>query len=253
MFDLAQDLPSREDPPPPLTTPSATTEPSTTNNQARKRKRALTAAAELTEQLRSKRATTGAGSRIPDAELGGGLGARTFKAYTNPVGISDNDNDNEDDDDGAPPAAREIEFAGFDDTTGAEDDDDDEDDSDDSDDNDDDDDDAMDFDVVGPDAHALHRFRRDGDDDSSALPTAAAAAAAGKPVPAKRPPFYMTNRYRPILGVVALGDDDDEHDDEEFETQGKKHRTAIEVALVERPVWDLELPPRFHSGKEYGR
>jgi len=250
MFDLAQDLPSREDPPPPLTTPSAATEPST-NNQARKRKRALTAAAELTEQLRSKRATTGAGSRIPDAELGGGLGARTFKAYTNPVGTSDNDDDDA-------PVAREIEFAGFDDTTGAEDDDDDEDDSDDDDSDDDDDVDAMDLDVVGPDAHAhaLHRFRRDGDEDSSGLPT---AAAAGKPVPAKRPPFYMTNRYRPILGVVALGDDDDEHDDEEgFETQtqGKKHSGlggAIEVALVERPVWDLELPPRFHGGKEYGR
>lgn len=43
-------------------------------------------------------------------------------------------------------------------------------------------------------------------------------------------PWWHTFKYRPILGILPIGDD------------------AIqmpEVVLVERPSWDLELPPRF--------
>ena len=46
------------------------------------------------------------------------------------------------------------------------------------------------------------------------------------------PRWWMSFEYRSILGVVPIGfkDDDDQ---------------PLEVVLVERPLWDLDLPPRF--------
>jgi U3 small nucleolar RNA-associated protein 4 len=44
-------------------------------------------------------------------------------------------------------------------------------------------------------------------------------------------PWWHTLKYRPILGIVPIGADD-----------GSR---APEVVLVERPSWDLDLPPRF--------
>lgn len=43
--------------------------------------------------------------------------------------------------------------------------------------------------------------------------------------------YWHTLKYRPILGIVPMGGDDGFH--------------APEVVLVERPSWDLDLPPRF--------
>lgn len=45
--------------------------------------------------------------------------------------------------------------------------------------------------------------------------------------------WWMTYKYRPIFGVVPLGED--------------------EVALVERPMWDVEMPDRYFAGEEWER
>ena len=65
-------------------------------------------------------------------------------------------------------------------------------------------------------------------------------------------PYWGTHKYRPILGIVPLGrkslgeDEDVELDrDDDGLTQG------VEVALVERPLWDMELPPRYHGDQEW--
>lgn len=47
----------------------------------------------------------------------------------------------------------------------------------------------------------------------------------------RKQPWWHTFKYRPILGIVPIGDDDASH--------------TPEVVLVERPSWDLDLPPRF--------
>ncbi len=44
-------------------------------------------------------------------------------------------------------------------------------------------------------------------------------------------PWWHTFKYRPILGIVPISEDDSHH--------------APEVVLVERPIWDFDLPPRF--------
>lgn len=48
--------------------------------------------------------------------------------------------------------------------------------------------------------------------------------------------WWHTFKYRPILGIVAISGDDSFH--------------APEVVLVERPSWDLDLPPRFVGSHE---
>ena len=49
-------------------------------------------------------------------------------------------------------------------------------------------------------------------------------------------PWWHTLKYRPILGIVPISADDGFH--------------APEVVLVERPSWDLDLPPRFVGSHE---
>ena len=46
--------------------------------------------------------------------------------------------------------------------------------------------------------------------------------------------WWHTFKYRPILGIVPIGD----------------WSTPLEVVLVERPPWDLDLPPRFVGSHE---
>jgi U3 small nucleolar RNA-associated protein 4 len=51
----------------------------------------------------------------------------------------------------------------------------------------------------------------------------------------RRPePWWHTFKYRPILGMVPIS------------VEGQ----PLEVVLVERPVWDLDLPPRFVSSHD---
>lgn len=63
----------------------------------------------------------------------------------------------------------------------------------------------------------------------------------------ERPSHWHTFKYRPILGIVPLrGEPDDEAaDDAEDSPPG------LEVALVERPLWDLDLPPQYYGNQEW--
>ena len=63
---------------------------------------------------------------------------------------------------------------------------------------------------------------------------------------------WHTYKYRPILGVVALGIEACA----EFQSVSNggdvyAARRGAEVALVERPMWDLDLPPRYHGDQEW--
>jgi len=66
----------------------------------------------------------------------------------------------------------------------------------------------------------------------------------GKVREKKDEPWWFTFRFRPILGVVSL------HDGEWAREIEEKTDTVMEVVLVERPVWDLDLPPRFVGSHE---
>jgi len=53
----------------------------------------------------------------------------------------------------------------------------------------------------------------------------------------ERKAWWITYKYRPILGVVPLN----------------KPGQPLEVALVERPTWDTEMPERYFSGEPWER
>ncbi|KAI0839315.1 WD40 repeat-like protein [Hypoxylon sp. FL0890] len=64
--------------------------------------------------------------------------------------------------------------------------------------------------------------------------------------------FWHTYKYRPILGIVPLDDEED------ISTNGvagtisqKKSQETIEVALVERPLWDVDMPDRYFGDGEW--
>lgn len=49
--------------------------------------------------------------------------------------------------------------------------------------------------------------------------------------------WWSTFKYRPMMGIVPISNGGEEG--------------SIEVALVERPLWDVELPPRFYGDQEW--
>lgn len=61
----------------------------------------------------------------------------------------------------------------------------------------------------------------------------------------KDEPWWCTFRFRPILGIVSL-----HNDGQTCEIEEEKKDKAMEVVIVERPLWDLDLPPRFVSSYE---
>ncbi|KAK7757077.1 U3 small nucleolar RNA-associated protein [Diatrype stigma] len=69
--------------------------------------------------------------------------------------------------------------------------------------------------------------------------------------------FWCTYKYRPILGIVALspsGDEGEEHVAPETETERTAARArTLEVALVERPMWEVDMPDRYFADGEYDR
>ncbi|KAI1205598.1 WD40 repeat-like protein [Annulohypoxylon truncatum] len=67
--------------------------------------------------------------------------------------------------------------------------------------------------------------------------------------------FWHTYKYRPILGIVPLSD---EHDEQDMPTNGtagevakEASRETLEVALVERPLWDVDMPDRYFGDGEW--
>lgn len=70
---------------------------------------------------------------------------------------------------------------------------------------------------------------------------AAAAGKGGKPNATEsdddeRKRWWITYKFRPILGVVPLEAD-----------------SSLEVALVERPTWDVDMSETYYAGEEWER
>jgi U3 small nucleolar RNA-associated protein 4 len=59
--------------------------------------------------------------------------------------------------------------------------------------------------------------------------------------------YWHTYKYRPILGIVPLESDKGGRGDMEGSFP------PLEVALVERPLWDVDLPPRYFADGEWER
>ena len=72
------------------------------------------------------------------------------------------------------------------------------------------------------------------------------------PTPARRkntrPPCWHTYKYRPILGIVPIGDRRSGGGD----LEGDGHMPCgVEVAIVERPLWEMDLPARYQGNQEW--
>ncbi|KAI1772011.1 WD40 repeat-like protein [Hypoxylon cercidicola] len=67
--------------------------------------------------------------------------------------------------------------------------------------------------------------------------------------------FWHTYKYRPILGIVPLGDGQEEIMSNGNEVADgvshEKAREILEVALVERPLWDVDMPDRYFGDGEW--
>jgi U3 small nucleolar RNA-associated protein 4 len=91
-------------------------------------------------------------------------------------------------------------------------------------------DDAMDVDSE-PETLALERLRRD--DTEGKVNGTGNSKEEGKH-------WYRTFKYRPILGICQIGEREDGD-------------LGPEVAIVERPIWDVELGPRYAGEQEWER
>ncbi|KAI1870960.1 hypothetical protein JX265_006000 [Neoarthrinium moseri] len=68
--------------------------------------------------------------------------------------------------------------------------------------------------------------------------------------------FWHTLKYRPILGIVSLEHlEESEIADDDVVTplRNGDGRKPLEVALVERPLWDTDMPDRYFSDGEFER
>lgn len=67
-----------------------------------------------------------------------------------------------------------------------------------------------------------------------------------------RPPYWFTFKYRDILGIVPLGDEDEEREGSGGPISvGDELPGGVEVALIERPIWEVDLPPKYHGSQEW--
>lgn len=65
----------------------------------------------------------------------------------------------------------------------------------------------------------------------------------------KRPAYWHTYKYRPILGIVPLGSETD--DEAALGEENDDSPSGLEVALVERPLFEMDLPPRYFGNQEW--
>ena len=67
-------------------------------------------------------------------------------------------------------------------------------------------------------------------------------------------PYWHTFKYRPIFGIVALSEEDGKVDEDtrQINDDASLH-DGLEVALVERPMWDVDLPPRYYGDQEWDK
>jgi U3 small nucleolar RNA-associated protein 4 len=64
--------------------------------------------------------------------------------------------------------------------------------------------------------------------------------------------WWNTHKYRPILGIVPLrrSTTKDATENGEHDTEDGTFKDVPEVVLVERPLWDVDLPPKFVGAME---
>lgn len=65
----------------------------------------------------------------------------------------------------------------------------------------------------------------------------------------KRPAYWHTYKYRPILGIVPL--EGQTADEAAMGGEDDESPSGLEVALVERPLFDVDLPPRYFGNQEW--
>lgn len=64
-------------------------------------------------------------------------------------------------------------------------------------------------------------------------------------------PYWFTFKYRDILGIVPLGDEEEGEGRGGSASVGDESRGGVEVALIERPIWEVDLPPKYHGSQEW--
>lgn len=92
----------------------------------------------------------------------------------------------------------------------------------------------------------LARLRRENNNNTTNGTTSTKANGTDKQVakssaPARR--WWYTYKYRGILGIVPLSATDAETESEE--DRDSNANTGLEVAVIERPMWDVDLPDRY--------
>ena len=65
------------------------------------------------------------------------------------------------------------------------------------------------------------------------------------------PSYWRTYKYRPILGMVPIGGGSSSELVEVADA--RESSKNVEVALIERPEWDLDLAPRWEGNQEWSR
>ncbi|RDL31142.1 WD40 repeat-like protein [Venustampulla echinocandica] len=174
MFDISVDFPS------PTTTSTSTDESGVVAaTPSKKRKR-----------QQGKEPSTGAGSAIPDHELGTGISRKTQRFVHDELLVNHDINNTSSSD-------------------------------------------AMDVDGEDEHSTALEQLRREKQDQHQQQEGADKAG------------HWHTYKYRPILGMVVIGGDDEDAG----EADGKTG--LLEVAVVERPIWEVDLPPRWDGDQEW--
>ena len=97
--------------------------------------------------------------------------------------------------------------------------------------------------------------QRDSDANESDMEggnTATEERRTAKRTSSKRPSHWHTFKYRPILGIVPIGGETDDEAASEGENDSDDDSpTGVEVVLVERPLWDVDLPPRYYGNQEW--
>ena len=68
------------------------------------------------------------------------------------------------------------------------------------------------------------------------------------------PWHWHTFKYRPILGIVPLGGETDkDYSGTMAQGDGDESRAGLEVVLVERPLWEVELPAKYYGDHEWDK
>ena len=145
-----------------------------------------------------KKATTGAGGRVPDYELGTGISRRHQNVFHEGEGkVKESITDHR-------RRPSDMDLDGSDEETGGH----------------------------GVDS-ALKRLRRG--DDAALTNGDEQLAERGDNENETSLHWWHTYKYRPIMGIVPIGDGE----------------AGLEVALVERPTWEMDLPPRYYGDQDW--